>query len=641
MAGEVGGINVKIGADNSGLKKGVKDSKRSISELRDSANKTAKSFAAYGAAATAAGLAVSAALFKGSAEAAKEIKNLSMVSNESAQSFQKQAQAVKTVGIEQEKYADILKDVNDRVGDFVTTGGGPMVDFFEKIAPKVGVTAKQFQNLSGKDALQLYVDTLEKANVNQQEMTFFLEAMASDATALLPLLKNGGEGFAAMAEHTESLGLALSDIDIEKLSMADTQIKQLTSRFDSATQQVSAKFAPALDAVSHALDQFIIDAGGMDKVADEAFGGIVQAAGFAADAAEGVNRVFKGAANSIIIAFAAVAGKVAESIQSIVSVASMIPGSIGDSFEAPLAKITEFAQLQSGVIKQAMADNAALLNEPLPSAAIDEAIENSKKLSDAAAQARINAGGGTDGEGSGNLEETQALKRKEAQAKELEELQAFLESKADIIAENNELALIAADNGIMAEDLRRSEQEQKEIDSLQRIYRSNVSAERKLSAFKNANHKAQQAMMLKNGLGALATMAGFNRKAFELNKKAGIAQALIGTYQGIAEGVKLGFPAAIPAVAAAAATGFAQVSKIKSQSFGGGGGGGGGGGAVSSGGGGSSFASQTGTASSGEAQQTQNINISGISATDLISGGQLVSVLNEAIGDGATITGVN
>lgn len=62
----------------------------------------------------------------------------------------------------------------------------PLRDFFEKVAPRVGVTADQFARLSGPEALQLYVDTLERAGLSQQEMTFYLEAMASDATRAFP-----------------------------------------------------------------------------------------------------------------------------------------------------------------------------------------------------------------------------------------------------------------------------------------------------------------------------------------------------------------------------------------------------------------------------------------------------------------------
>ena len=87
------------------------------------------------------------------------------VANATPEALQRWSAGARTVGIEQEKLADILKDVNDRVGDFLQTGGGPMADFFENIAPQVGVTAEQFARLSGPEALQLYITSLERAGV--------------------------------------------------------------------------------------------------------------------------------------------------------------------------------------------------------------------------------------------------------------------------------------------------------------------------------------------------------------------------------------------------------------------------------------------------------------------------------------------
>ena len=74
----------------------------------------------------------------------------------------------------------------------------------------------------------------------------------------------------------------------------------------------------------------------------------------------------------------------------------------------------------------------------------------------------------------------------------------------------------------------------------------------------------------------IGTMSTGSKRAFEISKAWAIADTLISTAQGIAAGVKLGWPMAIPAVAWAAATGFAQLSAIKSQSYSGSGGGGGG-----------------------------------------------------------------
>ena len=107
------------------------------------------------ATAAAAALAVAVvSMSRSTVAAANEINQLSQVANASPEVFQRWSVASATVGIEQEKLADILKDVNDRVGDFLQTGGGPMADFFENIAPRVGVTADQFARLSGPEALQ-------------------------------------------------------------------------------------------------------------------------------------------------------------------------------------------------------------------------------------------------------------------------------------------------------------------------------------------------------------------------------------------------------------------------------------------------------------------------------------------------------
>ena len=61
--------------------------------------------------------------------------------------------------------------------------------------------------------------------------------------------------------------------------------------------------------------------------------------------------------------------------------------------------------------------------------------------------------------------------------------------------------------------------------------------------------------MAQDAIGALQGLFGES-------KALSVAAALINTYQGITAGVKLGYPAAIPAVALAAATGFAAVKNI-------------------------------------------------------------------------------
>jgi len=74
-----------------------------------------------------------------------------------------------------------------------------------------------------------------------------------------------------------------------------------------------------------------------------------------------------------------------------------------------------------------------------------------------------------------------------------------------------------------------------------------------------AEQKIALAQQTADALMAVSNILG---KETAAGKALAISAALINTYQGISAGVKLGFPAAIPAVALAAATGFSAVKNI-------------------------------------------------------------------------------
>jgi hypothetical protein len=80
--------------------------------------------------------------------------------------------------------------------------------------------------------------------------------------------------------------------------------------------------------------------------------------------------------------------------------------------------------------------------------------------------------------------------------------------------------------------------------------------------------------LLDSYLGALDGVANVIGKQTTAGKAISVATALISTYEGIAKGVKLGYPAAIPAVISAATTGFAAVKNILAVKVPNGGGGG-------------------------------------------------------------------
>src|SRR5690606_13288028 len=94
-----------------------------------------------------------------------------------------------------------------------------------------------------------------------------------------------------------------------------------------------------------------------------------------------------------------------------------------------------------------------------------------------------------------------------------------------------------------------------------------------LEKFTNASYSKQAGMISGYLADITSGVARENKAMFELNKAAGIANAIVSAYEGISK--TLGaypFPINVGLAAAHAVAAFAQINAIRSQTFGGGGG---------------------------------------------------------------------
>lgn len=212
-----------------------------------------------------------------------EIKKLAQLANTSTSSFQYYAKGAETVGISMDKFANQLKGMQQNIGNFQQTGGGPLADFFKNIAPQVGVTISQFQKLSGPDALQLYYDSLVKANVSQESMRFYMEALISDSTALIPLLENGGAGFKKWGDAAQRAGNIMDDAMIKKLSQAKENLQIMDLQWQGLQATMVNGIMPVFIAVTSHMDTITAAAVGL--------GAAMVAKEFAMWAIEGVRTV--------------------------------------------------------------------------------------------------------------------------------------------------------------------------------------------------------------------------------------------------------------------------------------------------------------------------------------------------------------
>lgn len=238
-------LNIQMHADTATASEQIRTFGDRAKSALDDVKKHAKTVAlGIGAVASAAAVAV-ASVTKEHIQLANELQKTARIANTTATEIQKYTFAAKAMGIEQDKLGDIFKDTQDKVGDFLTTGGGEMLDFFENIAPQIGITAKEFRNLSGADALQLYYTSLEKANLSQSEMIFYMESVADEASLLIPLLANGGEGFKLWSDMAQRAGAVMSEetlVATQKLTASTEIMKELDEANLSELALIKARY---------------------------------------------------------------------------------------------------------------------------------------------------------------------------------------------------------------------------------------------------------------------------------------------------------------------------------------------------------------------------------------------------------------
>jgi hypothetical protein len=574
MAEAIGNLLVRIGADTSGLKKGVSDSQSSLSKLSSSVRSGATDLVKYGSVAAAAGIALTAALVNKGRHAADEQAKLAQRLNTTVEAMANLERAGQLTGVSMNTIATAARtlDVN--------------------MAKAEQGTAAQ---ASAFAALGVSMDTLRKMPVDQRIATIN-EALRNnvDATQRAAVAADifGSRNAQALslidtsvlttaAREAQIFGTALSDIDAAKVEIANDAFSRIQMALDGLAKQLAVRFAPVLQAIGDMFLSAAEDAGGMGTIADRVFKGMVSGVGFVLDAIRGLQVVVKG----IQLAFSAVG-----------TVFSQVATRIIDGW-------THVVEMIAGGAKN-IAKGVNLVLEPfgkaIPMDLFDSVIAGTEKTRAAMADIRESS-----------LAATQTIG---AEMHELMMQQMPSEALKEKIAEYQGITDEAA-----AFELERRAKHQMDLTEIEE-----AGADARIETAEREGRTREQ--ILKGAWDALTTlMNSRSRKLFEIGKVAAISQALVSTYQGAAEALKLGWPLGPPAAAAITTAGLAQVQNIKAQSFGGGGKGGGGG----------SVTQNINAQSEPVRQPERNVFIRGLNPGDLFSGEQVMNLFNQAVEDGA------
>ncbi|MEG2445393.1 MAG: hypothetical protein RSA22_06750 [Acinetobacter sp.] len=258
MATNLGTLTLNLlantGSYTQGLQRAERQTEESTENMAEGFDLVGKSVAALSGVVAGISVAGVVAFAAETINAGNQVKKLADLSNADTQQFQYYAVGAKTAGIEIEQFADQMKDMQDRIGDFQQTGGGPLADFFTNIAPLVGVTIQQFQKLSGPDAMQLFYDSLEKVFATENDIKFYMEGIISDSSKLVPLLRDGGKGFQEWGDRAKEAGAIMSNDMIKQLSDAKENLQILDLKWQGFKTTLINDAMPAFTAISKNID---------------------------------------------------------------------------------------------------------------------------------------------------------------------------------------------------------------------------------------------------------------------------------------------------------------------------------------------------------------------------------------------------
>lgn len=426
-------------------------------------------------------------------------------------------------GVAVETMDKSLEKMNKNVSE-AATGTGTAVDALDEL----GLSAKQLNALSADQKMMIIADAMQEVDNKADQTRLAMDLFGKSGGDLTNVLAGGSESIRGATLELDEFGVSITRVDASQVEAANDEFTRVHSLLGSVGQKMAVETAPLLGALANKFLGAAKESGGMGNVTQTAIQYITEGTGYAMNAVHGLKVVFLG----VRLAVAEVVNQILKIPLAAASLGESVADKLGfDS--AGLQRVKDFGDSFKGTLQTMRDDLQNATLEPLPHDQVVAFVNDIYVKSEAAALAKVSDGGGLGAMliGDGLAVDPASGSKVDTEEKELTEL----------------------------EKLQAAHLQEKE--------RAEYASQLKLLQFQELTTAGKIGLAVSEGSSLLSIAGESSEKMFKLSQKVGIANALISTYQGIAAGVKLGWPLAVPAVAWATLNGFKQVSAIKSQTL--------------------------------------------------------------------------
>ena len=400
------------------------------------------------------------------------------------------------------------------------------------------IDATELVKLPLSEQMQELAGAFSQVETDADKVRLAMKLFDSEGVALVNTLGLGKQALMDMAAEADQLGLALSADAVKGVEDANDAFTRLGSLFKGVRDQTVAALAPALELLATTLKEKVLAA------IEETDGGVEQ---FAQNLATSILKAVQSAVNGLAMLVNAIG-------RTITKVQNLINGFKAQSASADIAFLTR----ELGFFQK---QYQTLVGGGLPS------IKDSLRMSMSGIDKDINAVGDHIADLFFRIYtlQNEMTGAEPVVWEDVMNLEGF-NSVIDKMIAGFERKKNAEGESPLAPKLEDTKSAlQKNFEALKKQGADEIKYE-EMRADQKAAH-------VSGGLQKQLAAAGKNsKKMFALSKAAGIANALVSTYQGAAKSMgAYPFPINVAMAAASVAAGMAQVSAIKSQSFDGGG----------------------------------------------------------------------
>ena len=225
---------------------------------------------AVGGAVAATGAIVNLAVETARADAS--MAKLAQTAGTGVVNFQILTHASKQYGISQEQLSSILADVQEKLGEFTSTGGGGAADFFDQLKARTGQTddamqafAQTLQGKDGIEAIRMIKEKMDEWGITTQEQRFILESLGSDLGNLQPVLSMTAAEWDNYGNSLEEAGIVKSQEAIEKSIELEQQTRALTDTYDGIKNKLATAVIPVLADLVTEFNNATVEGDNLDK----------------------------------------------------------------------------------------------------------------------------------------------------------------------------------------------------------------------------------------------------------------------------------------------------------------------------------------------------------------------------------------